>query len=146
MYKIDYYWGYPIFWWWAGLCFLPVVDLRPNYGGGNEDNGNLLQKVHAHNGALIAPDPVVDHCQPTPLLEYPGHSQASLGQSLVGSLLRSPGSWSAQRFVCALQEPVCPVPCKFWWLSGGVTPPRGLLPHPGLLYPEPLPLQQATTD
>ena len=68
------------------------------------------------------------------------------GQSLVGSLLLSPGSWSAQRFVCAPKEPVCPVPCKFWWLSGGVTPPRGLLPHPGLLYPEPLPLQQATTD
>ena len=24
-----------------------LFDLRPNYGGGNEDNGNLLQKVHA---------------------------------------------------------------------------------------------------
>ena len=22
-----------------------LFDLRPNYGGGNEDNGNLLQKV-----------------------------------------------------------------------------------------------------
>ena len=24
-----------------------LLDLGPNYGGGNEDNGNLLQKVHA---------------------------------------------------------------------------------------------------
>ena len=24
-----------------------LLDLRPNYGGGNEDNGNLLQKSHA---------------------------------------------------------------------------------------------------
>ena len=54
------------------------------------------------------------------LCQTPGHPQASLGQSLVGSLLLSPGSWSAQCFVCALQESVSPVLCKFWWLSGGV--------------------------
>ena len=36
-------------------------------------------------------------------LETPGHSQASLGQSLVGSLLLSPG---AQGSVCALQESI----------------------------------------
>ena len=30
-------------------------------------------------------------------------------QSLVGSLLLSPGSWCSQRFVCALQESVSPV-------------------------------------
>ena len=40
-------------------------------------------------------------CWPTPLPETPGHSQASLGQSLVGSLLLSPGSWCT-RFVWAL--------------------------------------------
>ena len=43
-----------------------------------------------------------------------------LGQSPVGSLLLSPGSWRAQDFVCALQESVSPVLCKFWWLYGGV--------------------------
>ena len=32
-------------------------------------------------------------------LETPGHSQASLIQSLVGSLLLSPGSWWTQAFV-----------------------------------------------
>ena len=33
-----------------------------------------------------------------PLLEIPGHSRVSLGQSLVGSLLLSPGSWCSQGF------------------------------------------------
>ena len=60
------------------------------------------------------------YCRPMPPLETPGHSQASLGQSLVGSLLLSPGSWCAQGFVCALQESVSPVLCKFLCLYGGV--------------------------
>ena len=30
------------------LCSLPAVYLGPNYGGGNEDNGHLLQKVLLH--------------------------------------------------------------------------------------------------
>ena len=54
------------------------------------------------------------------LPETPGHSWVSLGQSLVGSLLLSPGSWCAQGFVCALQESVSSVLCKFWHLCGGV--------------------------
>ena len=41
--------------------------------------------------------------------ETPGHSWASLGQSLVGSLLPSPGSWCTQAFVCAFQKSVSPV-------------------------------------
>ena len=60
-----------------------------------------------------APDPAAGHCRPTLPPETPGHSQASLGQSLVGSLLLSPGSWCTQGFVCALQEPVSPVLWKF---------------------------------
>ena len=55
-----------------------------------------------------------------PLLETPVHSQASLSQSLVGSLLLFPGSWCIQGSVYALQESVSPVLCKFWWLYGGV--------------------------
>ena len=38
------------------------------------------------------------HCQPTPPLETPGHSQASLAQSLMGTLLLSPESWCTQGF------------------------------------------------
>ena len=52
------------------------------------------------------PDPATGHCQPTPLPETPGHSQTGLVQSLVGSLLLSPGSWCIQGFVCALQESI----------------------------------------
>ena len=52
--------------------------------------------------------------------ETPKPSRPSLSQSLVGSLLFSPGSWCAQGSVCVLQESVSPVLCKFWWLCGGV--------------------------
>ena len=57
-----------------------------------------------------------------PLSETTGHSQASLGQSLVGSLLFSPWSLHAQGFFFfpALQESVSPVLCKFWRPYGGV--------------------------
>ena len=72
-----------------------------------------FQKPQAGTAALSAPDPAAVHCRPTPLPGTPGHSQASLGQSLVGSLLLSPGPWYAQGFVCALQESVFPVLGKF---------------------------------
>ena len=68
---------------------------------------------------------------------------------LWGSLLLSPGSWCTQSFVCALQESVSPVLCKFWQLYCGVNGnhlPRGLMQYPGLLYPKPLPLRQSTAD
>ena len=52
--------------------------------------------------------------------ETPGHSRASLGLFLVGPLLLSPGFWCPPGSVCALQESVPPVLCKFWWLYGGV--------------------------
>ena len=74
----------------------------------------------AHTVALRAPNPAAGHCQPTPLPETPGHSGASLGQSLVRSLFHSPGSWYTQGFVCSLQESVSPVLCKFWQLYGEV--------------------------
>ena len=37
--------GHLIFCWWMRLCSLPVIYLVPNYCGGNEDYGDLLQKV-----------------------------------------------------------------------------------------------------
>ena len=90
-----------------------LLDLRPNYGGGNEDNGDLLQKVPWCTAALRASDPAAGHRRPTPPPETPGHLQASLGQSLMGFLFLSPRSWCAQDFVCSLQESVSPVLCKF---------------------------------
>ena len=70
--------------------------------------------------ALSGPDPAAGHRWPMPLLETPGHSRVSLGQSLVASLLPSPGTWCAQSFVYALQVSVSRVLCKFWRLSVGV--------------------------
>ena len=58
------------------------------------------------------PDPKAGHCWPMPPLETPGHSQASLAQSFVGS---APFSWVLvhTKFCCALQESVSPALWKF---------------------------------
>ena len=78
-----------------------------------------FKRSHACTATLSAPNSAAGHHRPAPLLETPGHSQASLGQSLVGSLLLSPGSWCT-RF-CLGPPRVCfPVLCKFWWLYGRV--------------------------
>ena len=50
-----------------------------------------FKRSHVSPATLSAPNPAAGHHQPTLLLEPPGHSQASLGQSLVVSLLLSPG-------------------------------------------------------
>ena len=46
------------------------------------------------------------------------HSKS--GSVSCGVLLPPPGSWYAQGSVCAPQESVSPVLCKFWWLCGRV--------------------------
>ena len=79
-----------------------------------------FKSFHAGTAVLSAPNPAAGHCQLIPLMETHGHSWANLGQSLLGSLLLSSGSWCAQDSVCALQESVSLVLGKFWWLYGGV--------------------------
>ena len=86
---------------------------------------------YAGTATLRAPSPAAGHHRPTPPQETPGHSPASLGQSLVGSLLLSPGSWCTQSSICALQESVSQVLCKFWWLYSGV---NGNLLQEGLCH------------
>ena len=83
--------------------FAPPTYLGPNYGGGKMVTS--LKRSHAFAAALSAPSPAAGHRRPTPLLEAPGHSRAIPGQSPVGSLLLSPGSWCT-RFCCALQETI----------------------------------------
>ena len=61
-----------------------------------------FKRSSAHTAAPSAPDPAAGHGRPTPLPETPGLSWASLGQSLVRSLLLSSWSWCTQGFVCAL--------------------------------------------
>ena len=53
--------------------------------------GTSFKRSHAWTAAFSVPDPAAGHCQPTPSPETTGHSLASLGQSLVGSLLLGPG-------------------------------------------------------
>ena len=66
-----------------------LLDGRPNYSGGNEDNVYLFQKAPWHT------------------------VRRNVGQPLAGSLLLSPWFWCARGFVCALQECVSPVLYKF---------------------------------
>ena len=54
-----------------------------------------------------------------PLLETPRYSQARLGQSVVGSVFLSPGSWCTQ-VLSVPSKSLFPVLCKFWQLYGGV--------------------------
>ena len=72
-----------------------------------------FKRSHACTATLSVPSTAAGHHPPTPLPETPGHSRESLGQCPVGSLLFSPGSWCTQGSVCALQESVSPVLCKF---------------------------------
>ena len=58
-----------------------------------------FKRSHADTATLSAPDPAAGYCQPMPPLETPGHSRASRGQSLVRSVLLSPGSWCTQESV-----------------------------------------------
>ena len=79
-----------------------------------------FKRPHASTATLGVPNSAASHHWPMPPLEAPGHSWASLSQSLVGPLLLSPGSWCTHGFVCPLQESVYPVLCKFWQLYSGV--------------------------
>ena len=93
-----------------------LFDLRPNCGGGNEGNGDLLQKVPCMHCYTQCLQPAEGHRPPTPPLDTPGHSQASLGQSLLGSL----GSWYTLDLFVPPRS-LFPQSCfKFWQLSGGV--------------------------
>ena len=83
----------PIFCWW-----------------GNGGKGDFLQKHLCQHTAtpktvvVHTLDPTAGHCQPTSLLETPRHSQASLAQSLVRTLVLCLGFWCAQWIVCSLKE------------------------------------------
>ena len=56
-----------------------------------------FKRSSAHIATLSALDPAADHRRPMPLSETPGHTQANLGQSLVGycSFLLGPGAQKA---------------------------------------------------
>ena len=74
-----------------------------------------FERTYAKTVVFSAPTPQ-QASRLMPLPETPGHSQTSVAQSLVGSLLLSPGSWCTQGFVYALQE--CLLLCHLGTLVG----------------------------
>ena len=78
-----------------------------------------FKRSHACTATLSAPSPAAGYHQAMPLLDTPGHSHANLGQSLVWSLLLSPGSQETSFCLCPPRV-YFSVLCKFWQLCGGV--------------------------
>ena len=128
-------------------CCVPslLFDLRPHYGGGN-DNGDLFQKV----SCMLCWTPCSQPCSRPPSTHGSARDSWTLmgmsGSVSCGITVLSPGSWWAQGFFCAFQYFVSAVLSKFWWPYNDVNGdlPVGLMPHPGLLHLEPLPLQEFT--
>ena len=95
-----------------------LFDLRPNYCGGNEDNGDLLQKVPYMHCLTQCPQPC---SRPPPTHTSAGDSWTHTGKS--GSVSCRVTAAFSQVLLCtrfSLHESVFPVLCKFWWLYGGV--------------------------
>ena len=89
-----------------GLGCVPslLFDLSPNYGGGKEDNRRLFKRC----GALLHSVPAtLQQATASPRLCWRLlDTHGEVGQSLVGSLPLSPGSWCAQVSVCAFPKSV----------------------------------------
>ena len=107
-----------------------------------------FKRSHAHTATLSDLNPAAGHYWATLPLETPGHSWASLGQTLVGSLLLYPGSWCAQVSVCAIQKSISqscissgdPVVALRWPSS------QRAYAIPRSTAPESLTLRQSTAD
>ena len=103
------------------LCSLPVIYLGPNYDGGSEDNGDLLQKAPCMHSYTQCPQP----CSRPPLT----HSSAGDSWTLTsksGSVacgITAPFSWVLVCIKFCLCPPrvYFPVVCKFWQLYGGTS-------------------------
>ena len=98
-----------------------LFDLRPIYGGGNEDKErDLLQKVPCTHFCAQCPQPC---SRPPPTHASAGDSWTLTGKSgSVSCGVTAPFSWVLVHTRFSLCPPrVClPVLCKFWGLSGGV--------------------------
>ena len=121
--------------------FVRPPHVGPNYGGGNEDNGTSFKRSHACTPTLSALNPAAS---PPPTRTSTGDSCTLIGKSgSVSCGVTAPFSWVlVQKAVCALQESIsqsCISSAALWW-GEWWPPPRGLMPYPSLLHPEPLSL------
>ena len=97
-----------------------LFDLRPNYGGGNEDNGNRLQKIPCMHCCTQCPQPC---SRPPPTHTSTRDSWTLAGKSgSVSCGVTVPFSWVLVHTRFRLCPPrVCfLVLCKFWRLYGGL--------------------------
>ena len=117
-----------------------LFDLRPNYGGGNKDNSDLLQKVPCRHCYTQCPQV----CS-RPLLT---HASARGSWTLTGKS-QSVSCGVTAPFFCVLvcitfclcpPSSVSPVLCKFWGLYSGlmVTSSKGAYAIPRSTAPSPL--------
>ena len=108
-----------------------LFELRPNYGGGKEDNGDPLQNVQGTHFCIQCPQP----CSRPPLSHaFSGDFWTLTGKSVsVSCGVTAPFSWVlvCTRFCWCPQESVSPVLCKFSRLCGGV---NGNLLQEGLCH------------
>ena len=104
----------------GGAVFPPAIYLGPNYGGGNEGNGDLLQRIWCMYCYTHCPQP----CS-RPLLTHAstGDSCTLTGKSgSVSCEVTAPFSWVLvhTRFCLCPPGVYFPVLCKFWLLYDGV--------------------------
>ena len=120
----------PIFYWWVELCSLCAVYLGPNYGRGNEHNGDLLQKIPRMY--------CYTHCPETCRWPPPTHASAGDSWTLLGKSgsvscgVAAPFSWVLvhTRSACACQESVS----QSWVSSGSAGGVNGDLLQEGLCH------------
>ena len=109
---------------------------------------NSFKRSHICTAELSAPDPAAGYRWPMPPPETPGHSWQVWASLLCGhcSFFLGPGT---HKILFVPSKSPFPQSCVS---SGGsmvglkAISSRGLIPHPVLLHPEPLPLKQATAD
>ena len=123
-----------------------VIYLGPHYGRGNEDNGDLLQRVPCTHCYTQCPQPcsrpVLTHASTGDCWTLRGKS-GSISCGVTASF-----SWCMQDSVCDHQEFVSQSCVSFGGSMVGlmVTSSKSIIPYPSLMHPEPLPLQQSTAD
>ena len=120
-----------------------LFDLRPNYGGGNEDNSDLLQKVGQCPRPFGRTPP--SHASAWDSWTRTGKSGSVSCGASAGFLLGS----GAHKVLFVLSQHLFP---QSWVSSSssvvGFMEPssKKAYPYSDLLHPEPLPLRQATAD
>ena len=99
---------------WRGYVPFLLFDLRPNCGGGNEDNGDLLQKVPCTHCCTQCPQ---RRSRPLPTLASTGDSWTLMGKS--GSVSCGVTGPGAHKVLLVPSKSLLPLSCvssgALWW-------------------------------